>query len=246
MVHYIHRKPITRHVKSTDITPTPLGCIHYTILHLARAAALPRLNLGATLAHVNHHPHCSRGDCVPEQVVSSFKCRFCLDELIHHSDFSLFFPFSIQSMVAFLKDPSGPPLWEENPEAKDVLHVETEKVSGGRGKQNKKSFWTTDLIFIFDDGHDYKNRAQQSSRCTRLESLDVEQRDIKATYDAFIIKAPSCCSSCGQPTQPSPRASETFLCSSQSRMTPVLKIHPQPDNLTARTYSIYSTKGPLI
>lgn len=32
-------------------------------------------------------------------------------------------------MVAFLKDPSGPPLWEENPEAKDVLHLDTEKVS---------------------------------------------------------------------------------------------------------------------
>lgn len=31
-------------------------------------------------------------------------------------------------MVAFLKDPSGPPLWEENPEAKDVIHIETEKV----------------------------------------------------------------------------------------------------------------------
>uniref|UniRef100_A0A7N6F6P9 Thioredoxin domain-containing protein n=1 Tax=Anabas testudineus TaxID=64144 RepID=A0A7N6F6P9_ANATE len=28
---------------------------------------------------------------------------------------------------AFLKDPSGPPLWEENPEAKDVVHLETEK-----------------------------------------------------------------------------------------------------------------------
>uniref|UniRef100_A0A3B3XWP0 Thioredoxin domain-containing protein n=1 Tax=Poecilia mexicana TaxID=48701 RepID=A0A3B3XWP0_9TELE len=38
------------------------------------------------------------------------------------------FCFSVlQSMVAFLKDPSGPPLWEENPEAKDVVHVETEK-----------------------------------------------------------------------------------------------------------------------
>uniref|UniRef100_A0A3Q2Y894 Protein disulfide isomerase family A, member 5 n=1 Tax=Hippocampus comes TaxID=109280 RepID=A0A3Q2Y894_HIPCM len=34
---------------------------------------------------------------------------------------------NIISMVAFLKDPSGPPLWEENPEAKDVVHVETEK-----------------------------------------------------------------------------------------------------------------------
>uniref|UniRef100_A0A674CZV2 Protein disulfide isomerase family A, member 5 n=1 Tax=Salmo trutta TaxID=8032 RepID=A0A674CZV2_SALTR len=34
---------------------------------------------------------------------------------------------SLQSMVAFLKDPTGAPLWEENPEAKDVVHVETEK-----------------------------------------------------------------------------------------------------------------------
>uniref|UniRef100_A0A665WJ13 Thioredoxin domain-containing protein n=1 Tax=Echeneis naucrates TaxID=173247 RepID=A0A665WJ13_ECHNA len=33
----------------------------------------------------------------------------------------------VDSMVAFLKDPSGPPLWEENPEAKDVIHIETEK-----------------------------------------------------------------------------------------------------------------------
>ena len=35
----------------------------------------------------------------------------------------------LQSMVAFLKDPTGAPLWEENPEAKDVVHVESEKVS---------------------------------------------------------------------------------------------------------------------
>lgn len=32
-------------------------------------------------------------------------------------------------MVAFLKDPTGAPLWEENPEAKYVVHIETEKVS---------------------------------------------------------------------------------------------------------------------
>jgi len=37
-------------------------------------------------------------------------------------------------MVAFLKDPSGPPLWEENPEAKDVIHIETEKVSDDLNK----------------------------------------------------------------------------------------------------------------
>ncbi|RXM27704.1 Protein disulfide-isomerase A5, partial [Acipenser ruthenus] len=35
------------------------------------------------------------------------------------------------SMVAFLKDPAGSPLWEENPEAKDIAHVENEKVLAG-------------------------------------------------------------------------------------------------------------------
>uniref|UniRef100_A0A9J8D4Z5 Protein disulfide-isomerase A5 n=2 Tax=Cyprinus carpio TaxID=7962 RepID=A0A9J8D4Z5_CYPCA len=38
-------------------------------------------------------------------------------------------PATFKSIVAFLKDPSGPPLWEENPEAKDVVHIESEKVS---------------------------------------------------------------------------------------------------------------------
>lgn len=28
-----------------------------------------------------------------------------------------------------MKDPTGAPLWEENPEAKDIVHIETEKVS---------------------------------------------------------------------------------------------------------------------
>lgn len=45
---------------------------------------------------------------------------------------------SIQSMVAFLKDPSGPPLWEENPEAKDVVHIETEKVGSHTGTQQQR------------------------------------------------------------------------------------------------------------
>ncbi|KAL2302181.1 hypothetical protein Nmel_009599 [Mimus melanotis] len=30
-------------------------------------------------------------------------------------------------MVAFLKDPEGAPLWEEDPEAKDIVHVDSEK-----------------------------------------------------------------------------------------------------------------------
>lgn len=41
----------------------------------------------------------------------------------------LSFSPALQSMVAFLKDPTGPPLWEENPDAEHVVHVETEKVS---------------------------------------------------------------------------------------------------------------------
>ncbi|CAN9498488.1 unnamed protein product [Ophioblennius macclurei] len=52
-------------------------------------------------------------------------------ELLHfkdgtfHTEYNR--PATFKSMVAFLKDPSGPPLWEENPEAKNVLHIETEK-----------------------------------------------------------------------------------------------------------------------
>lgn len=30
--------------------------------------------------------------------------------------------------MAFLKDPKGPPLWEEDPGAKDVVHIDSEKV----------------------------------------------------------------------------------------------------------------------
>lgn len=42
--------------------------------------------------------------------------------------FAFFFPCWLQSIVAFLKDPEGAPLWEEDPEAKDVVHVDSEKV----------------------------------------------------------------------------------------------------------------------
>lgn len=31
--------------------------------------------------------------------------------------------------MAFLKDPKGPPLWEEDPGAKDVVHIDSEKVT---------------------------------------------------------------------------------------------------------------------
>uniref|UniRef100_A0A665WHT2 Protein disulfide-isomerase A5 n=1 Tax=Echeneis naucrates TaxID=173247 RepID=A0A665WHT2_ECHNA len=54
-------------------------------------------------------------------------------ELLHYKDGTFHTeyqrPATFKSMVAFLKDPSGPPLWEENPEAKDVIHIETEKVT---------------------------------------------------------------------------------------------------------------------
>uniref|UniRef100_A0A674DZ58 Protein disulfide-isomerase A5 n=1 Tax=Salmo trutta TaxID=8032 RepID=A0A674DZ58_SALTR len=54
-------------------------------------------------------------------------------DLLHYKDGTFHTeynrPATYKSMVAFLKDPTGPPLWEENPDAKDVVHVETEKVS---------------------------------------------------------------------------------------------------------------------
>uniref|UniRef100_A0A8C9VSU1 Protein disulfide isomerase family A, member 5 n=1 Tax=Scleropages formosus TaxID=113540 RepID=A0A8C9VSU1_SCLFO len=34
---------------------------------------------------------------------------------------------SLSSLVAFLMDPTGDPLWEENPEAKDITHIGTEE-----------------------------------------------------------------------------------------------------------------------
>ncbi|XP_041118536.1 protein disulfide-isomerase A5-like [Polyodon spathula] len=52
-------------------------------------------------------------------------------ELLHYKDGTFHTeynrPETYKSMVAFLKDPAGAPLWEENPEAKDVTHVENEK-----------------------------------------------------------------------------------------------------------------------
>ncbi|KAG8432139.1 hypothetical protein GDO86_016681 [Hymenochirus boettgeri] len=52
-------------------------------------------------------------------------------ELLHYKDgtFHLEYnrPFTLKSIVAFLKDPEGAPLWEENPEAKDVVHIDNEK-----------------------------------------------------------------------------------------------------------------------
>ncbi|KAK6485292.1 protein disulfide-isomerase A5-like [Huso huso] len=52
-------------------------------------------------------------------------------ELLHYKDGTFHTeynrPETYKSMVAFLKDPAGSPLWEENPEAKDIAHVENEK-----------------------------------------------------------------------------------------------------------------------
>lgn len=76
--------------------------------------------------------HRQRLFCGSEKLLHDLNCWLCLDRL-SHSDFAFCF-FLIQSMVAFLKDPSGPPLWEENPEAKDVVHIETEKVSTNLNK----------------------------------------------------------------------------------------------------------------
>ncbi|XP_071978777.1 protein disulfide-isomerase A5 [Engystomops pustulosus] len=52
-------------------------------------------------------------------------------ELLHYKDGTFHTeynrPNTYKSMVAFLKDPEGAPLWEENPEAKDIVHLDSEK-----------------------------------------------------------------------------------------------------------------------
>ncbi|CAJ0931487.1 unnamed protein product [Ranitomeya imitator] len=52
-------------------------------------------------------------------------------ELLHYKDGTFHTaynrPATYKSMVAFLKDPEGAPLWEENPDAKDIVHIDSEK-----------------------------------------------------------------------------------------------------------------------
>ncbi|XP_072436022.1 protein disulfide-isomerase A5 [Chiloscyllium punctatum] len=52
-------------------------------------------------------------------------------ELLHYKDGAFHVeyerPETFKSMVAFMRDPEGAPLWEENPEAKDVVHIDSEK-----------------------------------------------------------------------------------------------------------------------
>uniref|UniRef100_A0A670HLF2 Protein disulfide-isomerase A5 n=1 Tax=Podarcis muralis TaxID=64176 RepID=A0A670HLF2_PODMU len=52
-------------------------------------------------------------------------------ELLHYKDGAFHTEYNraltLKSMVAFLKDPEGAPLWEEDPEAKDIVHIDSEK-----------------------------------------------------------------------------------------------------------------------
>uniref|UniRef100_A0A5F4VXJ7 Protein disulfide-isomerase A5 n=1 Tax=Callithrix jacchus TaxID=9483 RepID=A0A5F4VXJ7_CALJA len=52
-------------------------------------------------------------------------------ELFHYQDGAFHTEYNravtFKSIVAFLKDPKGPPLWEEDPGAKDVVHIDIEK-----------------------------------------------------------------------------------------------------------------------
>ncbi|KAM9304909.1 protein disulfide-isomerase A5 [Gastrophryne carolinensis] len=52
-------------------------------------------------------------------------------ELLHYKDGAFHKeydrPLTIKSIVAFLKDPEGAPLWEEDPGSKDVVHLDSEK-----------------------------------------------------------------------------------------------------------------------
>ncbi|XP_075037249.1 protein disulfide-isomerase A5 [Mixophyes fleayi] len=52
-------------------------------------------------------------------------------DLLHYKDGTFHTeynrPNTYKSMAAFLKDPEGAPLWEENPEAKDIVHIDSEK-----------------------------------------------------------------------------------------------------------------------
>lgn len=94
---------------------------------------------------------------------------------------------SVQSMVAFLKDPSGPPLWEENPEAKDVVHLETEKVSNVLNDLLKKITPNSGLpVLTYSD--DKKARKQLMGCRARLLSL-LLARSLCASYVEGLISS---------------------------------------------------------
>nr|XP_033801425.1 protein disulfide-isomerase A5 [Geotrypetes seraphini] len=52
-------------------------------------------------------------------------------ELLHYKDGTYHTEYNraetFKSIVAFLRDPEGAPLWEEDPNAKDIVHLDTEK-----------------------------------------------------------------------------------------------------------------------
>lgn len=70
-------------------------------------------------------------------------------------------------MVVFLKDPTGAPLWEENPEAKDVVHIETERVSiSFSPDEDQLSILGVHLVWELHA--EQKQWVRQSTRSTRL------------------------------------------------------------------------------
>lgn len=132
MVHYIYRELYQAHyqtLKGIGVAFVPLG--YTNVLRASTWHSLQRCPHSVyvrlvQLAQVNHRQLLR---CLQDDFVPATSCCLCLDSHQFIILFCVFFLPSFQSMVAFLKDPSGPPLWEENPEAKDVVHIETEKVS---------------------------------------------------------------------------------------------------------------------
>uniref|UniRef100_A0A9R1SP80 Protein disulfide-isomerase A5 n=2 Tax=Cyprinus carpio TaxID=7962 RepID=A0A9R1SP80_CYPCA len=95
-----------------------------------------------TIAWVNCGDSEGRKLCKKVKVDPSSKTNGV--EVLHYKDGTFHTeynrPATFKSMVAFLKDPAGAPLWEENPEAKDVVHIESEKVRCGVCKRMQPIF----------------------------------------------------------------------------------------------------------
>uniref|UniRef100_A0A8C9UF55 Protein disulfide isomerase family A member 5 n=1 Tax=Serinus canaria TaxID=9135 RepID=A0A8C9UF55_SERCA len=78
---------------------------------------------------------CSKGDTESRKLCKKMKVDPNSKEkgvdLLHYKDGAFHTVYNravtLKSMVAFLKDPEGAPLWEEDPEAKDIVHVDSEK-----------------------------------------------------------------------------------------------------------------------